>query len=239
MKKSFSGLLLAGIIALLVAGLSGCLNYVPPAPPEPPEPPATPTWKVYDWTSDAATGTAPTDWINSSGTLMDDSCTITGGILNFIGTASGSPTYRYNFTTAPVAGWTMTLGFRAKANADYGWRFDLQGGYRAGLDINKTELKIYDSTSGIGTYTITGDAWHTYFLTFEMVSDGMNIKVYVDGNAIPVLSGKAVTVNTNAYIRFGDTSTSQDYQGSMDWIFWTFDGAYVPGLVTLPPGYSL
>jgi hypothetical protein len=53
------------------------------------------------------------------------------------------------------------------------------------------------------------------------------------------VQGLSITADPAGYFRFGDGSSSAGYAGSIDWIIWTFDGAYSPGQVNLPEGFKL
>ena len=94
--------------------------------------------------------------------------------------------------------------------------------------------------------TLVTTSWHTYFITYEITGtndsantpNGLKMNVYIDGAKTPTLSGIATTVSQSGYLRLGDMSNTRNYAGSLYWILWSLNGAFVPG-VTLPTGYSL
>jgi len=198
------------------------------------------TWNVYDWTTNVE---PPTDWVAQN--YMNNYCTIQDGILIFDTTYSVGITsdYRYNFSSSVDTGFTMTIVFKAKGEAGTtyrSWTFDFQNKYRGGLEITPSGIRLLNGTSTLtSTTTITGSDWHTYYLTFEVVSDGINANLYIDGESTPTLSGKITSTTNNTYMRLGDTSSTASYKGYIDWIFWTFDCAEPPSIVPLPPGYTL
>ena len=82
-------------------------------------------------------------------------------------------------------------------------------------------------------------AWHTYFISYEITESGLEVNVYADGAPTATLSGTASASTTSIFIRLGDMSGNNTYQGSLDWIIWTDDDAFFPGGVDLPQGFSL
>ena len=194
-------------------------------------------WTAFDWTTSVE---PPTGWGEQNS--MNTYCSISDGILSFnSGAGANQAHYRYYFTSPLTLGSKMTIAFKAKADGDTGtlaWMLDVQSGYRGQLEIRNGRISLLNGTSPLGTAVVTASGWHTYLVSYQVVATGLQIKVYVDGTGIVALLGIATTVAANSYIRLGDMSGNNTYMGSIDWIIWTFDGAYVPG-VNLPEGFSL
>jgi hypothetical protein len=76
-------------------------------------------------------------------------------------------------------------------------------------------------------------------ISFEAVTGGIRIKVYIDGAPTARLSGTVTAAPNGLFIRLGDMSNTNTYKGSLDWIMWTSDGAFFPGGVDMPSGFSL
>jgi len=195
------------------------------------------TWVAYDWITVVE---PPTGWneLNS----MNSFCTIDSGILSFnSGAVANQAHYRYYFADPFPLGSKMTIIFKARADSTAGtlaWVLDFQNGYRGQLEIRNGRATLINGTATMGTIILSSSAWHTYFLSYEVVTTGLQMKVYVDGAARAALSGIATFPTTSGYIRLGDLSGNNSYKGSLDWIMWTFNGAYAPG-IGLPSGFSL
>lgn len=195
------------------------------------------TWVAYDWTD---TVQPPTGWVEEN--LMNSFCTIDSGILSFnSGAAVNQAHYRYYFDSAFALGSKMTIVFKARADSTAGswaWVLDFQNVYRGQLQIRNGPISLLNGSSTMGMAAVSASAWHTYFISYEVVATGLQIKVYVDGAARAAMSAIATTPATGSYIRLGDLSGNNSFKGSIDWILWTFNGAYVPG-IGLPSGFSL
>jgi hypothetical protein len=195
-------------------------------------------WTSYDWTT---TVEPPTGWLNRES--MNTYCSIADGVLTF---DSGDPSqqahYRYQFPSPLEVGSKMTIVFKARADGTAGtlaWMLDFQNSYRAQLEIRNGQISLKNGSSTIGSVNISEGAWHTYFIFFEITETGMRVNVYVDGAPTAILSGTATDPTTSIFIRLGDMSGNNAYQGSLDWIIWTSDDTFFPGGVDLPQGFSL
>jgi hypothetical protein len=194
-------------------------------------------WISYDWTD---TVQPPTGWVEEN--AMNSFCTVNNGILSFSsGDAANQAHYRYYFDSAFALGSKMTIVFKAKADStagSYAWVLDFQNGYRGQLEIRNGQINLLNGTASLGAATVSVSAWHTYLISFETVATGLQIKVYVDGSARAAASGIATSIATGGFIRLGDLSANNSFSGSLDWIMWTFSGAYAPG-IGLSSGFSL
>jgi hypothetical protein len=195
------------------------------------------TWVAYHWTD---TVQPPTGWNEQNS--MNSFCTVANGTLSFnSGAAINQAHYRFYFDSVFTLGSKMTIVIKAKADStagSYAWVLDFQNGYRGQLEIRNGQINLLNGTASLGTAAVSASAWHTYLISFETVATGLQIKVYVDGSARAAASGVATSVATGAFIRLGDLSANNSFSGSMDWIMWTFTGAYAPG-IGLPSGFSL
>ncbi|MGB9788236.1 MAG: fibronectin type III domain-containing protein [Dictyoglomus turgidum] len=211
-------------------------------------------WSVYDWTN---TVEPPTGWIDGNLNYpMANFCTLQDGILKMDTTsnAAATPSFRFNFDSASCqpGSFKMTIVFKAKGevgitNVTRAWTLDIQTTlYRGGFEIQPTQVRILNGTGTlVSTTGVTGADWHVYWFTIEYNLDGLYARLYVDGNPTPILEGNInaapSTIPDPQFMRLGDTSTSTSnlYIGYIDWILWTFDGAFVPGQVQIPEGFSL
>ena len=211
-----------------------------------------PLWNVFSWT---AVG-PPTGWISHNG--IETFTTVDNGILSFntLDTLSNKANYQYYFTNSPgtlPAGWKMSIILKARADGDtsrIAWTLDFQNGFRGQLEIGNGRVRLVDGIASdsvaLASDTMVTTTWHTYFMTYEIMGagdsvntpNGLKMSVYIDGAKVPALSGTAMTTSQNAYLRLGDMSNARNYEGSLEWIMWSFNGAYKPG-VALPDGYSL
>lgn len=211
-------------------------------------------WSVYDWKDVVE---PPTGWIDGNATYpMANFCTIQDGVLKMDTTSSAAatPSYRFNFDSSicQPGQFKMTIVFKAKGevgvtNVTRAWTLDIQTAlYRGGFEIQPNQVRILNGTGTLVSSTqVTGADWHVYWFTVEYNLDGLYARLYVDGNPTPLLEGNINSAPSSApdpqFMRLGDTSTSSSnlYIGYIDWIFWTFDGAFVPGQVQIPEGFSL
>ena len=209
-------------------------------------------WNAFSWT---AVG-APTGWISHNG--IDTFTTVTNGILSFNtgDSLTNKANYQYYFTSSPTplpAGWKMSIILKARADGDtskLAWTLDFQNGFRGQFEIRNGRVRLIDGiandSAALASDTLVTTTWHTYFITYEITGtndsaatpNGLKMNVYIDGAKTPALSGIATTVTANIYLRLGDMSNASNYAGSLYWILWSLNGAFVPG-VTLPSGYSL
>ena len=195
-------------------------------------------WTTYDWTE---TVEPPTGWLNRED--MNSLCSIDDGILSFSSAddASLQAHYRYQFSTTFEVGWKMTLVFKARADGDagsLGWMLDFQDTYRAQLEIRNGEASLQNGTSTISSKEISA-GWHTYFVSYEIMESGLRVNVHIDGEPTAALAGTATAAAGSIYLRLGDMSGNNTYQGSLDWMLWTTDDAFFPGGVDMPEGFSL
>jgi hypothetical protein len=209
-----------------------------------------PQWNAFSWTGVGA----PTGWISHNG--IDTFTTVTNGILSFNtgDTLTNKANYQYYFSSPnPPAGWKMSLIFKARDDGDtskIAWTLDFQNDFRGQLEIRNGRVRLIDGiandSTALASDTLVTTTWHTYFVTYEITGtndsantpNGLKMNVYIDGAKTPALSGIATTVSQSGYIRLGDMSNTRNYAGSLYWILWSLNGAFVPG-VTLPSGYSL
>jgi hypothetical protein len=198
----------------------------------------TPKWVAYDYTTKVE---LPTGWEEANiKAPMADFCSIKNGVLVMDTSNNPSATPAYKLPITPADGLKFTIVIKAKADSDFGMDFDFRAGYRERIQLLGTGLKF--ATSG-GTKELKTTDWHTYFLSFEYIKDGgatkLLSKVYVDGDPTPFMQGTSPATDSYNGFRLGDGSSSGSYTGEIDWLFWTFDGAYSPDQVTLPAGFSL
>jgi hypothetical protein len=195
------------------------------------------TWISYDWTD---TVQAPVGWGEQNS--MNSYCTVSNGILSFnSGAAINQAHYRYYFAAPMALGSKMSIIMRAKADStagSYAWVLDFENEYRGQLEIRNGQISLLNGSASLGTAAVSVSAWHTYLISVEMVATGLQMKVYVDGSARAAASGIASGAASGLYIRLGDLSGNNSFSGSLDWIMWTFSGAYAPG-IGLPSGFSL
>ncbi|MBN2036397.1 MAG: hypothetical protein JW768_06605 [Chitinispirillaceae bacterium] len=195
-------------------------------------------WTTHDWTTAVE---PPAGWLDRES--MNTYCTVSDGILSF---NSNDPSlqahYRYQFASPLPVGSKMTLAFKARADGGAGtlaWMLDFQNSYRAQLEIRNGQISLQNGTSTISSATVSEGAWHTYFVSYEITESGLAVNVHVDGAPTATVAGTATASTTSIFIRLGDMSNNNAYQGSLDWIIWTTDGAFFPGGVDLPQGFSL
>jgi hypothetical protein len=194
-------------------------------------------WISYTWADSVQ---APDQWVEQNS--MNSFCTVNNGILSFnSGAAVNQAHYRYYFDAPMEVGSKMTIIMKVKADSTlgtYAWVLDFQNVYRGQLEIRNGQISLLNGSASLGTAAVTASAWHTYFISYEMVATGLQIKVYVDGAAKAAASGIATSPATGDFIRLGDLSANNSFRGSMNWIMWTMSGAYAPG-IGLPSGYLL
>lgn len=197
----------------------------------------TPNWVAYDYQTAVE---PPTNFVDgTSSAPMADFCKIVDGVLVFNTTAdpAAGPTYKLMLPNAS-AGFKFTVVIKAKADADLGWDFDFRTGVRERITLSNSALTLVNSGKADSSFNPT--EWHTYFLSYEITSDEQLItKVYLDGATTPLIEGLSTAKDSSGYFRFGDGSGSKPYAGSIDWLIWTFDGAFSPDQVNLPAGFSL
>jgi hypothetical protein len=211
-----------------------------------------PTWSTFDWTDTFA---FPTGWIEGNQNYpMQNFCTVQNGILIFDTTsnAGATPSFRYNFENCAPNTFSMTIVLKAKGdvgtNITRAWTLDIQTTlYRGGFEIqtNPTQVRILNGTGTLSSYTMTTTDWHVYWFNVTYTAGGLYAKLYVDGSPTPVIEGNINAAPSSTpdpqFMRLGDTSTSGSnlYKGALDWMFWTFDGAFAPNEVKLPEGFYL
>ncbi|MBN1307916.1 MAG: hypothetical protein JXA18_08370 [Chitinispirillaceae bacterium] len=195
-------------------------------------------WTVFDWT-DAVS--PPDGWQERE--AMNSYCTIADGVLSFDSREGGNQAhYRYQFSTPLDTGSAMTLVFKARGDGEpnsLAWMLDFQNTYRGQVEIRNGQVGLQNGGSTIGTAAISASAMHTYMVSYEVLSEGVRINVYIDGAPTAALSGTVTVSTSSIFIRLGDMSNNNAYKGSLDWIMWTADGAFFPGGVDMPEGVSL
>ena len=195
-------------------------------------------WTTFDWTDSVL---SPTGWLDREG--MTGYCTVEGGILSFnSGDIANQAHFRYELGSLMDSGEKMTLVLKARGDGGDGtlaWMLDFQSGYRGQVEIRNGQVGLQNGTSKMGTFAFTPSVMHTFMISFEAVSGGIRINVYIDGEPTAKLSGTVTAAPSGLYIRLGDMSNTNTYNGSLDWIMWTTDGAFFPGSVDMPPGFSL
>jgi hypothetical protein len=194
-------------------------------------------WTTFDWTD---TVMPPTGWLDRDN--MNTYCSIADGILSFDSDSIQFQThYRYPFSPMDT-GSKMTLVFKARGDGapnTLAWMFDFQNVYRGQLEIRNGQVNLQNGTATIGTVNVSTSVMHTYMVSCEMLSTGLRMKVYIDGTPTAALSGTMTVGASGTYIRLGDLSGNNTYQGSLDWIIWTSDGVFFPGGVDMPAGFTL
>jgi hypothetical protein len=195
-------------------------------------------WSAFDWTDSVVT---PPEWLDREN--MTSYCTVSNGVLSFDSDSNANQAhFRWQFGIPFDSGAAMTLVLKARgdgANGALAWMVDFQKGYRGQLEIRNGQARLQNGTSTIGTVSLTASVMHTYMISYEMLSAGLRINVYIDGAPTAVLSGTVTLASGESYIRLGDMSNTNTYKGSLDWIMLTTDGAFFPGGVDLPEGFSL
>jgi hypothetical protein len=194
-------------------------------------------WNVFDWTD---TVMPPSGWQDRDN--MNTYCTIADGILSF-NSDSASNQAHYRYSMSPLdSGAKMTVVLKARGDGlanSLAWMVDFQSTYRGQLEIRNGQVSLQNGTSTIASVTVSASAMHTYMISYENIGSGMRINVYIDGAPTALLSGTVTVGASGTYIRLGDLSGSNTYKGSLDWIMWTTDGAFFPGGVDIPEGFSL
>lgn len=191
-------------------------------------------WSIFNWTDVV---TQPDGWLNRE--EMNTFCTIADGILSFDSdSGSNQAHYRYTFPSPSEVGTKMTLVLKARGDGvqqSLAWMVDFQNNFRGQVEIRNGQVGL----KNVGTISLSASVMHTYMIGYEILDDGIFINVYIDGAPTAALSGKVTAVASGAYIRIGDMSSTNTYKGSLDWIMWTSDGAFFPGSVDIPEGFSL
>lgn len=197
----------------------------------------TPNWVAYDYQTAVE---PPTNFVDgTSSAPMADFCKIVDGVLVFNTAAdpAAGPTYKLMIPNA-AAGFKFTAVIKAKADADLGLDFDFRTGIRERITLSNTAITLVNTGKSDSSFKTTD--WHTYFLSYEITGDGKLVtKVYLDGATTTLVEGLSTAADSSGYFRFGDGSGSKPYASSIDWIIWTFDGAFSPDQVNLPAGFSL
>lgn len=109
-------------------------------------------------------------------------------------------------------------------------------GSNQGIQIEKA-----DGTTSENGYSGTYDSYRIYQVAVTLTSATTgSIEVYQDGSDTPIISHAESTLlsgGINNYVRLGDGGSSA-YAADIDWVIWTFDGAYKPSdlLGKLPAG---
>ena len=195
-------------------------------------------WTTFDWTDDVS---PPDGWQDRES--MNTYCTVIDGILSFDSREGANQAhYRYQFSPSPDTGSAITLVLKARGDGtanSLAWMLDFQYMYRGQIEFRNGEVSLQNGSSTIGTVSISASVMHTYMVTYEILSTGLRINVFIDGAPTAVLSGTVTAAASNAFIRLGDMSNNNTYMGSLDWIMWTTDGAFFPGGVDMPEGFSL
>ncbi|HYH03595.1 MAG TPA: hypothetical protein VEC37_10860, partial [Bacillota bacterium] len=243
----------------------------PPASTEPitsPAPTSAPSiaWASYNGSvlpdantpafilSDATT--ISTTILNNDGTVRFD--TTPGGTAS---TAKADWRINNFFSATPSK---VTLLFRMKynakgannADATRAAEVDLHTGYNSASgarikfivrgDSNKLQIEkpLNTSDSTISEPSTDTSVYHIYQITYDIdaAKATATVSVYVDGTLVSNMSNVAVSglVSTNNCLLIGDGGGSA-YCCDIDWVAWTFDGAFTPTQVkgSLPSGLGV
>jgi hypothetical protein len=196
----------------------------------------TPNWVACDYTTKVE---APTNFSEGTSSYpMANFCSIKDGalVMDTNATPAAGPTYK--MTVDAKAGFKMTIVVKAKVLSAFGMDFDFRAGVRERMILKDGIIELNSSAQTDATVKTT--EWHTYFIAYEMKdSTTLVTKVYIDGATTPLLTGTSTKTDASGYFRFGDGSGSNGYAGAIDWIIWTYDGAFSPDQVSLPNGLAL
>lgn len=197
----------------------------------------TPNWVAYDYKTAVE---PPTNFVEgTSSAPMANFSSIKDGalVINTAADPAAGPTYKLMISNAGP-GFKFTAVIRAKADSDFGLDIDFRAGVRERITLGSAAISLTNSGKADSSFKTTD--WHTYFLAYEITTDGKLVtKVYLDGATTPLVEGLSTSADSSGYFRFGDGSGSKAYASSIDWIIWTFDGAYSPDQVNLPTGFAL
>lgn len=166
-----------------------------------------------------------------------------------VDTTTGTDSSYAKFTLPYAAGYPrhVTLVARIAGNSNDNRASDLEIALAPNAGAVGSRVKFIVSESGSKglkiekfdgqkslTHEMTTSGVHVYQLAFTQNSatEG-SFSVYVDGVPTPVFAESGIKLRpTNKpgenFIGIGANSTSQAYQGSIDWAVWTTDGAYTP-----------
>ncbi|PLK49342.1 hypothetical protein [Uliginosibacterium sp. TH139] len=96
------------------------------------------------------------------------------------------------------------------------------------------QIEKYDNTNSIKDNTVDVSSYHIYHIVLTLTSASTGtFTTYVDGaenaNLSVATAGalRPASTTTDNYVAFGANSTSNKYQGSLDWMVW-MNGAYTP-----------
>lgn len=196
----------------------------------------TPNWVAYDYTTKVD---APTNFAEGTSSYpMASFSSIKDGalVMDTNATPAAGPTYKMPLDAK--AGFKMTVVVKVKVLSAFGMDIDFRTGVRERMILKDGAIELNSSQQTNSTVKTT--EWHIYFISYEMKDNATLVtNVYVDGATTPLLTGTSTKADTSGYFRFGDGSSSSGYAGAIDWIMWTFDGAFSPDQVNLPAGFAL
>lgn len=105
------------------------------------------------------------------------------------------------------------------------------------------QIESWDGTTTLSDASIDTSTMHIYQLDVTLTSaTAGSFQLYVDGVANSTLKGsgalRATTYAGDNFVIFGAQSSSESYQGNIDWVVWSTDGAFTPSQVkgNLPSG---
>ena len=170
------------------------------------------------------------------------------GNLKFDTSADAEPSYaKFNLPYSASYPRHMTLIARITGNSSDNRASDLEIALSPSASALGSRAKIIVSESGSSglkvekfdgkkslTHELNTAGTHIYQLAFTQTSatDG-SFALYVDGAATPVFTESGVKLRPTGkpgenYVGIGANSSSQGYQGAIDWAVWTDAGAFTP-----------
>jgi uncharacterized protein YjdB len=234
----------AGCIDWCVIDTTGA--YAPGTGAAIPDSLTTPAWYVYDGTA------IPNDldgWITSSDapgtnfveTVVDDVELLGNKYLKYLSAdVESKKYYRHKFTGTSTA---ITVVTRMKGvlidslTGEYAFQIETANGVvRSVLDIVTDENKLKEEKGDAADVVLDADLseWQIYRITL----DDNSVNVYLNENAIPVMTGLGAAVSDN-HLRFGDAGSAR-VAGCVDWCVIDTTGAYAPGTgAVIPDSLSL
>ncbi len=234
----------AGCVDWCVIDTTGA--YAPGSGAAIPDSLTTPAWYVYDGTA------IPNDldgWITSSDapgtnfveTVVDDVEQSGNKYLKYLSAdVESKKYYRHKFTGTSTA---ITVVARMKGipidtlSGEYAFQIETANGVvRSVLDIVTDENKLKEEKGDAADVVLDADLseWQIYRITL----DDNSVNVYLNENAIPVMTGLGAAVSDN-HLRFGDAGSAR-VAGCVDWCVIDTTGAYAPGSgAVIPDSLSL
>lgn len=146
-----------------------------------------------------------------------------------------------NFVT-PMSTNTLTVIFKGYADSAAAGMCEVdfrQGGYRQRVQFGTSNglcnYLCMDNNGNLKKYDYNWTTEHTMVITFQVVSGtGIVTNLYVDGTLYATATATATHADSSLLI--SDGSGSSVYTGHLDYFYYTTDGVYAPGTVSLPTG---